>query len=361
MLKSLVLNSYTDQIIADWKNLWEMSPAANMVNSPEWFLSAQKAFGERKASIVLVYEGDQNKLLAIAAFVREKVFGIPVWTTPGREFADKNSILVDFKNQDIMRLLFGEIAKLGPVYLVEYEKKQLEEIKKYTKNVTAWKNDVNPYIDFSKGKYGDFPNRRRNNLISRLESGEIECKLETTTAENSREAIEKCFTIDTISAKQAHGKGIFYRQDARVFYRSLVEMSPSYVPISLLYFGDKPVSYLLGFKVREVYQAAQKAFVRGYEYYNPGKLLMVKLIDHYREEENVKIELGRGYDRFKRDFAHDFVELHNLIIANNPAIRLYFSSFARTRMKIYDLLYKHTYLYRLYTRLRDLLTGASRR
>ena len=266
------------------------------------------------------------------------------------QFADKNSILVDFHDEEVIKILLTEISKLGNVYLPEYTSNQLQKIKPLSKTLTAWKNDVNPYINYAVGKYGEYPNRRRNNLLHRLDSKNMKASLITAT---DKENLEICFAIDIDSAKQAKGKGIFYRSDVKKFYQLLSKYNPENIQINLMYFENKPVSYLIGFLVKGTYQASQKAFLTGYEYFNPGKLLMIKVIDYYSINGNPIIELGRGYDRFKRDFSKDYHELYNLFISENKFIRLYISSVSKLRMRLYELMYRNVKIYRSYTRLRD--------
>ena len=117
-----------DKLLHDWSKLWEQSPSANMVNSPAWFNAARIAFGEKPASIIALYDDLENDLIAIAALVKEKIFAIPVWTVPGGQFADKNSILVDFHDEEVIKILLTEISKLGNVYLPEYTSNQLQKI-----------------------------------------------------------------------------------------------------------------------------------------------------------------------------------------------------------------------------------------
>lgn len=354
-MKTIKFTALSDKLIADWDAIWKNSANANMVNSSTWTIAAQTAFHKKNVCIIAVYDDQEKNLVAIAAFVKENLYGIPFWTQPGREFADKTSILIDFKDLETVDLLFSEIKKLGTSYLTEYTQDQIQEIQQSVPAITAWKSDVNPYIDFSQGKYGELPNRRRNTFLRRLEETNVHADLVTSADDTSRKALEVCFQIDMASLKQKKGKGIFYREEVREFYKALIVRSPENVPVSVLYLENKPISYLIGFQVKGVYQASQKAFLPGFEFYNPGKLLMIKFIDSFDPNSLPAIELGRGYDRFKLHFTKSYYELYDLIITQNKATAIYITTLLTLKKKAYEAINKHAKLYQFYTRLRDTL------
>lgn len=348
MMNSQTHTDLNEQLISDWEKLWHKSKFANIVNSPFWTIAAQKAFSGNQLRIITIYNNTTNELLAVAAFTKKKVNGIPVWTIPADEFANKTSLLVDFKDQKVARLFLKELFKLGTIYLTELTEDQIREIQRNTRAFTTWKHDVNPYIDFSKGKYGNMPNRRINNLFNRIKTAKIDMKLITTNNENSKKTLETCFSIETTSAKQSKGKSVFHRDDVKEFYRNLVGLNPSSIPVSILYFNDKPVSYLIGFLVNNIYQGSQKAYLTGFEYFNPGKLALIKVLDFYKENGNPAIELGRGSDRFKRDFTSDFQVLYNLIISKNNFIRIYIKNINTLKEILYKQFQSNLKLYLLY-------------
>ena len=176
----------------------------------------------------------------------------------------------------------------------------------------------------------------------------------TASPEHINESLDICFDIEKISSKHHKGKGIFFRPEVQKFYKSLAKMTPCNVPVSLLYLNNTPVSYLIGFYVNGIYQATQKAYLAGYEYFNPGKIQMVKLIDYLHENGNPAIELGRGCDRFKRDFSKSYHEQYNLVISQNPLVRFYIINLFKLRMKSYKLISKHTKAYRHFKKLKTI-------
>ncbi len=341
-----------DKLISDWKKLWKKSPNANIVNSPYWLLSAINTFEEKNILIIAAYD-EQNNLTAVAPFIIKKIFGIPFFTVPASEFADKNSILADFNDQALINSLFKEILSLGNIYLTEYTLDKIQNIQHSIKALSFIKNDVNPYIDFSKGKYGELSNKRRNNLLHRLENTKTNMEFIISSPENINKCLDISFDIEKTSSKQHNGKGVFFRPEVQKFYKSLVKMAPNNVPVSLLYLNNTPVSYLIGFHVNNTYQATQKAYLAGYEYFNPGKIQMIKLIDYLYENGNPAIEMGRGYDRFKRDFSKNYHEQYNLIISKSPLVRFYITNLLKLRIKTYEFIIQHTKPYRLFKKIKN--------
>ncbi len=355
-MKILKFTALSDKLIADWEALWKNSANANMVNSPTWTIAAQAAFPNKNMCIIALYDDREENIAAIAAFVKKKLFGISFWTAPGREFADKTSILIDFKNQNLVSLLFQEIKKLRSCYLTEYTLDQIQDIQLSVPNITVWKSDVNPYIDFSIGKYGELPNRRRNTLIRRLEETNVHANIVTSTDNTSIKALEECIQIDMTSLKQKKGKGIFYRHEVLEFYKALIVRSPENVPVSILYFENKPISYLIGFRVNNVYQASQKAFLAGFEFYNPGKLLMTKFIDDLNPNSLPVIELGRGLDRFKLHFTKSYHELYDLFFTQNKVTKVYIKTLLNLRKQLYIAINKYAKLYQIYKSIQAALS-----
>lgn len=342
----------SNELRNDWEMLWRNSPYANIVNSPAWTLAANKAFNYKDLLIISVYNDRGTDLLAIAAFVKEKIFGVPMWTAPGVEFSDKCSILADLSDRNVMSSLVPEIVRLGFVYLPHCTQDEIKKMQEFMPKSKTLKSDVNLYMDFSKGKYGKYSNKKIKNLLNRIENSKTQLDFVTSNCANNNGALETCFRIDVASVKHSKGRGVFYKPEAREFYRALAELSPESVPLSILYLNNKPVSYLIAFLVNNVYTTTQKAYLEGFEYYNPGKLTLMKLIDHY-EKELPMIEFGRGCDQSKRSFTSSFYVLYNLIISKNALVPLYISTMHDFHTKAYESISSNPRVYCLYKKVKE--------
>lgn len=343
----------SDKLRNDWEALWNNSTCANIVNSPAWTLAAKKAFNYRDLLIIAIYDDEKKNILAISAFVKEKIFGVSAWTVPAREYVDKRSILASFEDEKIIDLMLSEVLKLGIVYLCCY--KLDEALKMYGRATTVnmFKGDVNMYLEFSGGRYGKYPNKKRNNLLNRAEKENVKIKFITTTYSKDMGALETCFMIDKESVKRTKGKGVFHRPEARQFYKTLAELASENVPLSILYLNDKPVSYLIAFMVNGTFTATQKAYLEGFEYFNPGKLMTIKLLDYYCEKRLPIVEFGRGCDRSKHNFTSNYYVLYSLVISNSALLRFYIAIMHDFRLKAYKSLSQHPKCYFFYKKIKE--------
>lgn len=353
-MKIVKFTEISDELRNDWGVLWKSSAFANIVNSPAWTLAAHRTYGYENLLIISIYDDQKANLQAVTALVKEKLFGISIWTAPGIEFADKCSILANLNDKDIMRSLMSEMMKLGIVYLPYCKQDEIMKIREHLPQSTAFKSEVDLYMDFSKGKYGKYPHKKRKNLLNRIENMKTQLDFATTSADDNK-ALEACFEIDKASIKQSKGRGVFYKNDARKFYKELSGLLPENVPLSVLYLNKKPVSYQIGFLVNNVYSATQKAYLEGFEYYNPGKLTLIKLIDHYCKKGLPFMEFGRGCDRSKRDFTSSYYVLYNLIISRNALLNLYFKKMHDLRTNAYHFVSGHAKLYRFYKKVKEVV------
>lgn len=351
-MKIIKFTEISNKLRADWEALWKNSSCANLVNSPAWTLAAEKTYSYKDLLIIAVYDDQEANMQAIAIFVKEKMFGISLWTVPVIEFADRCTMLANLNDEDVMRFLLSEIAKLGIVYLPYCTQDEMIKMREYIPASKKFKSEVNLYIDFSKGKYGKY-SKKRNNLLNRSENMKMRLDIFTEVNANYSKALEVCFDIDKASVKQSKGKGVFYKNYAREFYKKLSKLSSGNMSITILYLNDKPISYEIGFLARDVYTSEQKAFLEGFEYYNPGKLIVIKLIDYYYEKGFAVMEFGRGCDRSKRDFTSNYHMLYGVIISKNIPLKLYIMAMHDLRTEVYKFVSSHAKLYCFYKKVKE--------
>lgn len=352
-MNKYTIRTYTDvpeKLISDWKKIWNASEFATITNSPAWLLAAMKAFDYKDVKIITIYSAS-GKLEAVAPFVKTKIFGLSVYTTPAPEFADRPALLIDYEDKRMTRFLFSEITKLNTVYITCFTPDLLDRIPLNNNAYKAFPAEQNPYIDMSDGPYGMLSKRKRKVVLNRLESSGQDYSFEPAAA-NLPAAMDKAFTIDTISAKNAKGKGIFHRKEARELYSQLARFCPSDTIISLLSFDKKPAAYIIGFLHKKTHYSSQKAYIDGYDYFNPGRLSLICLIDHFREKGITEFDLGRGNDRFKQNFTGKVRQLHDVIISKNKVIRFYITTMYRLHTTLYNQISRHPILYKTYKLIR---------
>lgn len=353
MLKTNIHNSLTKQLHQEWEKLWKKSQYVNISNSPCWFNSAVAAFKYKDVKIISVHETKTSELVAIAAFVKAKIFSVSLYMTPAREFADKSQILADFNNKKVISALFKGILELGDVYLSNMTDYKLGKIAPLIKHPVIIKDDIEPYLDLSKGKYGDLPNRKKTIVLNRMKNSGRKFEI-VPNAPDLHKALEIAFDIDTKSVKNRKGKGVFHDPQVREFYRQIAARNPSNIIVSLIYIDKIPVSYLIGFINNSVHSGSQKAYLPGYEYFVLGRLLLIHLMDHFREKGSNEFDLGKGYDRFKRDFTHNYWQYYAVLITSNQFLRAYISFLNIVNERIYPSISSHPIIYKTYKKIKTL-------
>jgi CelD/BcsL family acetyltransferase involved in cellulose biosynthesis len=344
-MKAIVYKQTNKKLLKDWLTLWNKSQYSSTVNSPGWLLASFEAFPEKESRIIAIYE--KEKLIAIGAFMKERLFGVPVFSTPGIEFADRSSILIDYKNKKAIRLLFQKIKELGNIQLGYITNEDHEHFKRSFSSAKFIQTDVGPYMTFSDGIYGDLSKRRRVNIINRLKKFEEEVVFESSETEHSR-ALSRAFEIETESSKNYHGKSIFDKEYARKFYTAFASLLPQNIAVGILYFGEKPVAYCIGFVHKKTFIASQKAHLANFNYYNPGKALVMKLLEYWNDKGFDKFSHGRGNDRFKMTFTKKSDPIYQMFYFQNSVVLIYVSYMLRLRGKVYELVSHHAKIYNFY-------------
>src|SRR5436190_23787405 len=108
-MKALIYKTIDQDFIKEWETLWRNSISANYVNSPQWFLSVLETFEYKNFAIVAVYS--KENLVAVAALVKEKKYGIPCYTIAPGDFSCAFPFLFDLSNKEIAKLLFEKLLE----------------------------------------------------------------------------------------------------------------------------------------------------------------------------------------------------------------------------------------------------------
>ncbi len=345
-MKTIKYNRLNNETIKVWEILWKKSPYSNISNSPAWFISAVQAFKHKKILVVSMYS-EEGELKAIAGFVQTRAYGVPVFMLPGREFSEWQSLLVDYNNLELTKQFLTEISKLGTLYLTGFSDSIRNLVVNNLKLVTTFVSEYTSYVNFEDGDYGEYPKKKISKLLNKIKRLPYKVYAENTV-ESHNEAIKKAFDIELTSTKLKKGRGVFHREDARTFYSLLSKRMSSNISVSILYFGQKPVAYTLGFVWKNIFFSSQKAHVGEYNYFSPGRLNKLFLFDYWREKGSKILYFGQGYDAFKMNFTKRIEALNTLIISDNKLLMIYIKLAHNTRKHVYALISNNSYLYSLY-------------
>lgn len=344
-MKAEIHNNLSKSLKKDWERLWKTSKTATVVNSPYWFIASCTAYPNTENKIIAIYDG--KKLTAISALSKIKLFGINFWTTPASEFADRQSLLFDAKNKKGRLLLIKELKKLGNVHLVGLTEETKKMLVRNLKGAMLSVDDYDPYSFISENPYGDLQKRHRVNIVNRLAKSDKEAVFEYSRYDHEVN-LSKAYQIELTSSKNEHGKSVFDRSDARAFYSSFASIAPENIAVSMLSFGKNPVAYCIGFICRNTFFASQKAHFSDYNYYNPGKALMIKMLEYWHGEGLAEFSHGRGVDRFKLTFTKNMRPIYSLTYSKSLLTLLYLNKASKAQKNIYSLISNNHKLYTKY-------------
>jgi len=352
-MKIKLYNNYDSQLLREWKSLWNSLPYATISNSPEWFVSAKEAFHPNEVRIIALYS-EMNILLGIGGFFRKTICTIPFWSIAGDEFSDKESILIDYSNREAVALFLSAIEGSIPLILTNYTDKTLQNIKRI-KHTNIMKADENLYVDFHEGPYGNMKQRKITLTNNRIKNNthDFSCDMKTQCdiAEKKLANLQVAFEIEKNSSKSKKGRMIFHKESSRNFYTNLILALQNNSIVTIIYIDSLPIAYSIAFTNRGVIQTSQKAHLSSHNYFNPGRILVMKLCDYARSQNNSTLDLGRGSDRFKSSIATRREDLYTIIVSKNIFIRVPLLLILKLRSWLYTMLVKYDFFYLFYKKL----------
>lgn len=356
MFRTALHRSVPDSLRAQWEGLWQASRTANLENSPDWFDAACEAFRYGERAILAVYDTRSEELVAIAPLVKVRLYGLPVWIMPGLSFTTHAVILGDFLRDGLAEEIVAEMQKLGTVYLTGLTHEQADALSRSGRQMSVFPSDREYVMDASKGTLGEFPKKKARSILNRAARSPE--RVHIVTEDNSAAALQLCFDIDRASAKHRQGKGVFWKDSARLFYTLLAEKRPPCISIAVLYVGGTPVAYDMQFVCKGTRIGTQKAYLPEYGYYNPGFLTFIKRVESTLSDNPSEISLGKGGGRFKTDFTNHMRVLHSAVVADRYATRLFLAFMLSAREKVYHAVVAHPRLYARCKHLKDALIRA---
>jgi CelD/BcsL family acetyltransferase involved in cellulose biosynthesis len=348
-MKAVIYNTIDKSVIEEWQTFWEKSPFATYTNSPQWFLSVLKAFTYNDYIIIAMYENDE--LRGVAAFVKEKKYGVNTYTVAPSNFICGLPFLLDPDDRKTVKTLGKELMKLGTVCLENIPETFVETLKNVCE-VNATQSTINYYVDISKNEKGEVvvPHRRR--LLRRSESIEGELSLHWYT-ESDQKALLSAISIDKNSNKQAFGYNAFSSEEVKAFYKILQEKFGNYFEVYLLEHKGKPIAYQIGFNIGNTFFCSQIAFLKEYEIYSIGRSMLIRLIEHLGKNNVQVVDFGSGEDHVKRSLTKNKRTLYSLVIGKNKYTREYIRYICATRSYLYTMLHKNKKMYSLYRKIKN--------
>lgn len=337
-------SSLSPSLRKEWRELWNQASAASIFNAPEWFETSVEAFSHQKTRFLTIRDKSDGALVGILPLIKTRLFALWVYRQPGYEFVDRFSMLVSDSKKGVAEEMVRHLSEIGNVYLNGLADENLAPFSLKKSRASVFFFDWNPYIDYA--VYRSLPNHKSKSL-KKAEKTFGSVKFIHAT-EQLAYYLKQAFEIDCLSSKQKKGKGVFDRPDTQMFFSKLAEKCPESMFVDLLFFGEKPVAYSIGFLYKGVYRCSQKAHLSEYDRYRPGGIAYRKFLDALADKDVQEVDIGRGYDQFKQDFTKTTRRLSIAVVSKNIFIRWYVQQCFMLRERIYNFLSAHPSFYLRY-------------
>lgn len=336
---------YDQKLIEDWLSLWNNSSFANYANSPQWFLSTLETYEYNNYVIIAAYE-EQN-LKGIAAFFKERKYGVEIYTIQPENFACGLPFLIDFQNKILLKCFLDELLKLGSIYLKNFPEFLLNDLKKQTTKINFIYDTKNYYLNITKDYFGQVLFKHKNKLIHLARH--LENKLKIKSFDNDMiKGLQIAYSIDIKSRKYIRGYNTFSDEQIKIYYQSLAKNYRENILINILYYDNIPIAYEIGFLVQKTFHCSQIATDKEYDKYSISRVFLIKLIEELGSKGVQKLDFGSGEDHVKKSFTKNYIPLYTLIISNNTLTRKYISLISQLNLEIYNYLKRHIKLYFIY-------------
>lgn len=350
-MKTNIITHIDQQFLDEWKQLWLHSPYANYFNGPQWFLSLLETFTYENYVLVALY--NKEKLVGVGAFVKEKRFGLDVYTVAPNDFVCGEPFLLDYQNEAIIKSFVEAINTLGAVYLENVPETIVSLMQNAIPSIKVNTSSINLYFTLHKDDHDRVLIPKRSRLTNRIK----ECAEDFTTKffdGNMDKGLDTVFSIDKQSSKESKGYSTFSDPEIKTLYKNLAKQLKDHFSVAILYFKEKPIAYYIGFIVNDVYYWSQNAYILAYGQYSPGKILLVNIIDHLGSVGVKKVDFGPGDYRMKRLLTNDFHTLYSVIIAEKIFTRRYIASMKATKNYLYEKMYNQGWAYSFYRKMKNI-------
>lgn len=333
--------------------MWKNSPFANYTNSPQWFLSVIESFKYKDFAIIALY--DKELLVAIAALVKEKKYGVSCYTVAPQDFACGIPFLFDFTNRKLGKIFAENLLTLGNIFLGNISEKFLNEFGQVTKSIATAPYSLNYQFTFEKDNDGSVLIRNRKKLLH--EARNVTERLQFKTFAGEIEGLETIFAIDVKSRKQTRGYSTFSNKEIKSFYRTLATHFKKTFLVGILYLDSEPIAYGMGFLIGSSFFYNQMAYLANFRQYSPGKVLMVKLIDYLGTKNTQMFDFGSGDSFIKKLVTSDVNALYQVIMTKNKLVMMYLLFMCTIRKKAYAQLSKNVTYYKFYRSIKNIFTS----
>lgn len=332
-MKSIIYRELSPEFLKNWLELWESSPFASYANGPQWFLSVLETFDYKDYVLIAVYKS--GKLIAVAAFVKERKYGINFYTLPPGDFVSGIQFLSDLNNKPLLRVLERQIKNLGNVFFNNVDERLIYSLHRNLPRSRFAVSVSNYYKPIVKNEKGEVIFKMKGKLMHRTKNIQDKFELKTFSGQDD-EGLSLAFNIDNLSRKKERGYNTFSSELMKSFFRQLAKNFKNNFLVFVLFFQNIPIAYEIGFVSGNVFFGNQLGYNGHYAKYEPGKLLHVKFIEKLGEIGIKEIDFGAGGDNLKKALTRQHRFLYWVVISKNTILKEYVIIILKMRKNIFE-------------------------
>jgi CelD/BcsL family acetyltransferase involved in cellulose biosynthesis len=348
-MKTVIYKSIDKSIINEWEKFWKESSFANYANSPSWFVSVIETFSYADFAIVAVYKNE--KLVAIGGLVKEKKYGITVYTAAPNDFICGIPFLFDHADNAVASALKQVLASLGIIFLSNIPEVFVSVANKNKLFTESFVQTVNYYLPLQKDEAGKAHITKRRKMLREIRGIEDQFIVKSF-AGNAYDALSIVFSLDKQTSKQQKAANTFASADIQHLYLSLANHFRDSMRINILYYQNMPIAYEIGFMVGKTYYGSQIAYLSDYRHYSPGKVLLVNLLDSLVAKNVTMMDFGSGESPMKQLFTDEKRTLYSVIISSNKGVSSYLKMLFILKNYAFASLENHKKIYGFYKKLK---------
>lgn len=335
------------RFFSEWQSLWEKSPQATYANSPEWFRVAVHTYGYESSEIIAGYKGDV--LVIVLPLVREKMYGLSVYTTAGSFVLGIPLVSNDLSDHETRSFLQKSLRGKTIVFddVTSEFARIMRKIFPWATTPTSGKAYI---VDRSHPAALLVATRQQEKYRKRVGRSSDRVAIETYAGQTQRvnagfAAVEQ---VDAASTKKLQGYSTFASLAHQQFFTSLIQAFASHVMIHVLWIGKEPVAYSLGFRIKETYYGNQTAFSAAYRRFAPGKYLLASICADESLTNCRIINFGSGGSSYKHDLSEVSIPLYKVIASPHPVLQMILLCCIVGRHQLYERISRNVWLYGLY-------------
>ncbi|MDD2823116.1 MAG: GNAT family N-acetyltransferase [Candidatus Daviesbacteria bacterium] len=340
-----IYSKLSSEIEFEWREMWKKSPYANYVNAPEWLLSLIENFDIKDYKIITVRK--KGKLTALAVVVKTQKIGLKVYTMLPEDFSLGIPFLVNPDDKVSFKMLSEQLLEVGNIFFENIPEQFIQDLNSNLRKQNIIEQAFNFLLPLIKDKSNQvvIPNRKK--LMHKIQNIEKEFTLKSFTGDKPN-ILNVVLKIDNESQKKTRGYNTFSNKKIIKFYQSLAKHFNNNFLINILYYKNRAIAYEIGFIIGTTYFGNQLAFSDKYKQYEPGKVLLFKLIENLVSMGVEILDFGSGDSSVKRSLTKDFIILYQIIITKNIIIEKYFIVIYSLKNYFYNLLFQSNLLYSTY-------------